>query len=178
MRAIRKAGPHDAKRLAKIAEETFRDTFAAMNAAEDMELHCRASYSDAIQGGEIVNPDMLTLLCEQDGNPVGFAQLRWGKPPGFVVADAPGEIQRLYVARDCHGRGVAHDLMSACLDEMASHQCDLVWLGVWEKNSRAIAFYRKFGFQQAGEQVFWLGNDPQRDIVMVRPLADSRPGGR
>jgi len=164
--------------LAAIAEETFRDTFAAMNAPEDMELHCRASYSEAIQGEEIANPDMLTLLCEQDGNLVGFAQLRWDTPPDCVVADAPGEIQRLYVARDCHGLGVAHDLMNACLDEMASHRCDLVWLGVWERNQRAIAFYKKFGFQEVGEHVFPLGNDPQRDIVMVRPVADSRPGAR
>jgi ribosomal protein S18 acetylase RimI-like enzyme len=48
---------------------------------------------------------------------------------------------------------------------------DVVWLGVWERNPRAIAFYRKFEFREAGEHVFPVGNDPQRDIVLVRPLA-------
>ena len=88
-----------------------------------------------------------------------------------MVAEVPGEIQRLYVARDYHGRGVAHDLMKACLDEMTRHGSDVVWLGVWERNPRAIAFYRKFGFKEAGHHVFAPGNDPQRDVVMVRPTA-------
>jgi ribosomal protein S18 acetylase RimI-like enzyme len=170
---IRKAHRHDAKQLSAIAEETFRDTFAAVNAAEDMALHCRASYSEAIQAGEIDNPKMITLLCEHSGRLVGFAQLCWGSAPSCVVADAPGEIQRLYVVRDCHGRGVAHDLMNAGMDEMTRRGSDVVWLGVWERNPRAIAFYRKFGFLEVGEHVFPLGSDPQRDIVMARPVADS-----
>ena len=104
---------------------------------------------------------------------VGFAQLRWGGAPGCVVAVAPGEVQRLYVARDYHGKGVAHDLMNACLDEMTSHRSDVAWLGVWERNPRAIAFYRKFGFVEVGEHVFLLGRDRQRDIVLARPVRRS-----
>lgn len=179
MAAIRKAHRNDATQLATLAEETFRDAFAAVNTAEDMALHCRTTYSEAIQAAEIADPDRMTLLCEQDGRLVGFAQLRWGKTPGCVVAEAPGEIQRLYVARDCHGKGVAHDLMNACLDEMTTRRSDVVWLGVWESNPRAIAFYRKFGFREVGEQVFPLGSDPQRDLVMARPASGQslpRPG--
>jgi ribosomal protein S18 acetylase RimI-like enzyme len=176
--AIRRAHRHDARQLAAIAEETFRDAFASVNTPEDMALHCRASYSEAIQAREIADPLMVTLLCEQREMLVGFAQLRWGKAPGCVVADAPGEIQRLYVARDFHGKGVAHDLMIACMDEMAIHRSDVVWLGVWERNPRAIAFYRKFGFLEVGTHVFPLGNDPQRDIVMARPVTDSQSDRR
>ena len=172
MAPIRKAGLEDAKRLAELAEETFRDTFSTVNAPEDMELHCRTSYNQAIQAREIDDPHRVTLLCEQGGELVGFAQLRWGKAPDCVVAAAPGEIQRLYVARGFHGRGVAHDLMNAALSEMKNRRSDVVWLGVWERNPRAIAFYRKFGFVDVGAHVFPLGNDPQRDIVMARPLAD------
>ncbi len=161
-----------------MAEVTFRDAFVLENTPEDMALHCRTSYSEAIQADEIANPNMFTLLCEQGGRLVGFAQLRWGTAPGCVVADAPGEIRRLYVARNCHGKGVAHDLMNACLDEMTIHRSDVVWLGVWERNPRAIAFYRKFGFVEVGAQVFPLGSDPQRDVVMARPVTDSRTHGR
>jgi diamine N-acetyltransferase len=168
---IRKANVGDAKRLAAIAEETFRDTFAAVNTAKDMELHCRTNYSEARQAEEIVDPNMVTLLCEQDGNLQGFAQLRWGDPPDCVVADAPGEIHRLYVVRDGHGRGVAHEIMTACLDEVGRHGSDVVWLGVWERNPRAIAFYMKFEFREVGEHIFPVGNDPQRDIVLARPVA-------
>ena len=169
---IRRARRDDATRLSLIAEQTFRDTFAGVNTAEDMDLHCRASYSEAIQAQEIADPDRITLLCEYAQRLAGFAQLRWGKAPSCVVAHAPGEIQRLYVVSEFHGKGFAHDLMNGCMDEMTSHRSDVVWLGVWERNPRAIAFYRKFGFREVGAHVFALGDDPQRDVVMARSVVD------
>lgn len=171
---IRRARRVDAAHLSAVAEATFRDTFSAVNTVEEMDLHCRTSFGEAIQAEEIANPNMVTLLCEHDGQVVGFAQLRWGKVPSCVVADAPGEIQRLYVVNDFHGKGVAHDLMQACMNEMATRKSDVVWLGVWERNSRATAFYKKIGFVEVGEHVFLLGLDPQRDIVMARPVSNSR----
>jgi ribosomal protein S18 acetylase RimI-like enzyme len=113
------------------------------------------------------------LLCEYSGRLAGFAQLRWGKAPSCVLANAPGELQRLYVISEFHGKGVAHGLMNACMDEMTSHRSDVVWLGVWERNPKAIAFYKKFGFHEVGAHVFPLGNDPQRDVVLARPVVDS-----
>lgn len=178
MPAIRKAIRSDAERLARLAEKTFRDTFGAANTPEDMELHCRANYSEGIQAAEICSPDTTTLLSEDDGRLVGFAQLRWGSAPDCVLAASAGEVQRLYVLGDWHGRGIAQALMQACLEEMRAHGCDVVWLGVWERNPRAMAFYRKFGFAAVGDHVFPLGHDPQRDIVMARSVetAGSRPG--
>ena len=67
-----------------LAAATFRDTFEGANTPENMELHCRASYSEAIQAAEISDPNLVTLLCEQDGRLVGFAQLRWGDAPHCV----------------------------------------------------------------------------------------------
>jgi ribosomal protein S18 acetylase RimI-like enzyme len=169
--AIRDAHRDDANRLAQLAETTFRATFAATNTAGNMDSHCRASYGETIQAGEIADPDMVTLLCEEDDRLIGYAQLRWGHAPDCVRARSPGEIQRLYVANDWHGKGVAQKLMAACMDEMTAYESDVVWLGVWERNPRAIAFYRKFGFVEVGDHVFPLGSDPQRDIVMARSLA-------
>jgi diamine N-acetyltransferase len=167
---IRKAGRGDARKLALAAEQTFRDTFAALNTAENMDSHCRASFGEAIQANEIADPGRVTFVCEHGASLVAFAQLRWGKAPDCVAADAPGEIQRLYVIREFHGKGIAHQLMSACIDEMASRRSDVVWLGVWERNPKAIAFYRKFRFDAVGDHIFRLGSDPQRDIVMARPV--------
>jgi diamine N-acetyltransferase len=170
--SIRKAQRHDAAQLAALAEATFRESFAEANTVEDMSLHCRSRYSEALQAAEIADPNMLTLLCEHGARPVGFAQLRWGQAPGCIVAEAPGEIQRLYVVGDFHGKGVAQDLMRACRDELALRRSDVVWLGVWERNSRAIAFYKKLGFAQVGAHIFTVGRDPQRDLLMARPVAD------
>ena len=77
----------------------------------------------------------------------------------------------MYVIGEFHGTGVAQELMSACLAEMTMSGSDVAWLGVWERNPKAIAFYTKFDFREVGEHVFQLGNDAQRDVVMVRVLA-------
>ena len=167
MPVIRKADQSDAKKLSEIAERTFRDTFTAMNDAEDVNRYCRATYSESIQAAEISNPHMVTLLSEAEGNIAGFAQLRWGDAPDCVIAESPGEIQRFYVVDAWQGKGIARQLMKSSIDEMKRHGSDVVWLGVWENNSRAIAFYRKCGFAEVGDHVFVLGSDPQRDIVMA-----------
>jgi ribosomal protein S18 acetylase RimI-like enzyme len=176
MPSIRYAKPSDAKRLAALAEETFRDTFGSVNAVEDMNLHCRTSYGEVIQLAEISNAGMATLLCEDGSDLTAFAQLRWSEAPSCVSAKSPGEIQRLYVAKSWRGKGVAHDLMATCIKEMENRESDVVWLGVWERNPRAIAFYKKFGFEEVGDHVFPLGTDPQRDVIMTRSVS-SRPSG-
>ena len=168
--SIRKARSRDARKLSEIAEATFRATFGPMNTAEHMELHCRSSYSEDIQAAEIANPGMLTLLSEHEGRLVGYAQLRWGEAPGCVSAKRPGEIQRLYIIADWHGKGIAQELMRACIGELQQRGLDAVWLGVWERNPRAISFYEKFGFVAVGEHTFPLGGDPQRDIIMMRAV--------
>jgi ribosomal protein S18 acetylase RimI-like enzyme len=169
---IRRAQPSDAKQLSIVAEATFRQTFAAHNSREDMEVFCASAYGEAVPAREIANPAMTTLLAQAGDELVGFAQLRWGTTPACVPATAAGEIQRLYVVREFHGKGIAQMLMEACLQSMVGRGSDVVWLGVWERNPKAIAFYRKFGFIEVGEHVFRVGNDPQRDIVMARRLVD------
>jgi diamine N-acetyltransferase len=168
--SIRHAGPADAGQLAALAEATFRDTFGGDNTAANMDLHCRASYGESVQRAELRNPGMVTLLCAEGEDPIAFAQLRWSEAPACVSAHRPGEILRLYVARRWHGKGVAQDLMRACIDALADRGCDVAWLGVWERNPRAIAFYEKFGFVAVGDHVFPLGEDPQRDVIMACPI--------
>jgi ribosomal protein S18 acetylase RimI-like enzyme len=173
MPALRDATAADAAALAELAERTFRDTFAASNTPENLDAFCAGAYGTAIQGREIADPRMATVLAEHQGRLVGFGQLRWGPPPECVSAQRPVEIQRLYVDAPWHGRGVAQALMGELLERAATGGADQVWLGVWEHNLRAIAFYRKLGFAAVGAHVFPVGQDPQRDLVLVRPATPS-----
>lgn len=167
---IRLARGEDAEALARVGERTFRDTFAVDNTREDMDLHCRESYGADIQAAEIADPQMQTLLAEASGEIIGFCQLRWGPAPECIPATVPGEILRLYVVSAWHGRGIAPSLMEAALVALRHRGSDAVWLGVWERNPRAIAFYGKYGFSEVGSHVFTVGTDPQRDLLMCRRL--------
>ena len=166
--AIRPAHAGDAAALAALAERTFRATFGPDNTVANLDLHCARTYGEAIQAAEIADPRRVTVVVDVDGALVGYAQLRWGRAPACVVAARPAEIQRVYVDAPWHGRGVAQALMEAMLAHARAGGADRVWLGVWERNARARAFYTKSGFVEAGDHAFVLGDEAQRDLVMVR----------
>jgi diamine N-acetyltransferase len=169
MSTLRRAQALDAAALAELAERTFRDTFAAVNTPENMDLHCAASFGPAIQAREISDPSLVTTIAESNRQLVGFTQLRLLHGSKAVSFSRPAELHRIYVAHERHGQGLAQELMNNALEEAARQECDGVWLGVWEKNPRALAFYRKHGFQSVGEHAFSVGHDLQRDIIMARP---------
>lgn len=167
---VRRALPSDALALSRIAEATFRAAFAAASTEAEMDRHCATRFSLQHQGEEIVAPSLETWLA-MDGDAIaGFAQLRIHVRPRCVDAASACEVQRLYVDARFHGQGVAGLLMDACIDSARRHGTAALWLGVWERNGRAIAFYAKCGFVEVGEQVFPLGRDLHRDLVMARPI--------
>ena len=164
---VRRARPTDAAPLARLAESTFRATFADMNSPENMEAYCAEAYGETVQGREIADQAYDTFVAEHEGELVGYGQLHWHPPGSDLDAQRPAEIKRLYVDAAWHGKGVAQALMAEVFAAAEAREADKVWLGVWEHNPRAIAFYRKIGFVEIGEHVFQLGDDPQRDLVMV-----------
>jgi len=168
---IRHASAADAATLAALAERTFRDTFTEVNTPENMAAHAAASYGIDKQREEIESDRIRTLLVELDGVVAGYAQLRNGHHPDCVSAENAIELWRFYIDRSGIGRGLAQRLMQAVVVEAAEWNGRALWLGVWEHNPRAIAFYRKCGFVEVGAHVFRLGDDAQTDLIMQRELA-------
>jgi len=164
---IRPANSSDAASLAAIAARTFREAFAADNSEEDINLHCAQNFDAEIQSGEISDPQLTTLLAEVAGELVGFVQLRLARSASCVKGDHPAELHRIYVSSEWHGRGVAREFMRAVFTAAAQAGSDCIWLGVWERNLKAIAFYRKYGFSIVGDHPFVLGRDRQRDLILV-----------
>ena len=163
---IRRATPADAAALAGFTERVFRETFAADNRPADMDAYCAKAFDPARQRAEIESPQVHTLIAEC-GDVAGCAQVRAGTPPPCVTADRPIELRRFYIDTPWHGRGVAQMLMRAVMEIARADGAGSVWLGVWERNPRAVKFYGKFGFVDVGSQLFQLGDDPQTDRVMV-----------
>jgi GNAT superfamily N-acetyltransferase len=167
---IRVASPSDALFLAEMAARTFVESFGADNTAEDMALHLSRTYSEAIQRKELTDPALTYLIADDDGIPAGFALVRDGHAPACVIGERPIEIQRFYVDRPWHGRGVAPALMDACEAEARRRGGRTLWLGVFERNARGRRFYEKMGFADVGSQTFVVGTDPQTDRVLSRTI--------
>ena len=167
---IRDGVATDATALAELAARTFRETFAAGNRPEDLARHLAHAYGTFQQQRELVDPDIATLLVEVDGQVAGYAQLRSGAPPACVTGEEPVELWRFYIAQPWQGRGVARALMQRVESEAYRRGGRTLWLGVWERNERAKAFYHKNGFMDVGSHVFMVGTDAQTDRILVRPL--------
>ena len=72
-----------------------------------------------------------------------------GALAGFVTIDAAGYLDQLVVAPESWGTSLAHDLMDAAKKQSPAG----ITLLVNTDNARAIAFYRREGFADAGEDV-------------------------
>lgn len=172
---VRKAGPADAARLAAFGAQAFADAFADGNTPENMAQYLAESFGAGKQARELADPQLQYVVAETDTGIVGSARLGFGAAPPEVQARRPVEIARFYAAKDHIGKGIGRALMECCLETAAGHGCDVLWLGVWEHNTRAVAFYERWGFRTVGTIVFQLGSDAQTDLLMVRALS-GRPG--
>jgi diamine N-acetyltransferase len=166
---IRRAVPADAPHLADLAARTFRDAFGHDNSPEDLELHVRTHYTLELMAEELFNPDWTTLLAEVDGITAGYAQLLTREPPAPLGPEGL-MLHRFYLEQAWVGKGIAQPLMAAVRGAALERKARYLWLTVWERNPRAIAFYRKCGFTDAGVTTFRVGNDEQTDLLMTMPL--------
>lgn len=165
---IRQAMVADAAALAEIAERTFRDTFAEHNTPEDLEAYVASAYGEAQQRRELESGHIVLLGETEDGRLIAYTQMRRVQSQHGEV-----EIARFYVDKNHHGRGIAQQLMQAAYDTARALGATNIWLGVWERNLRAIAFYAKCGYRDVGSQPFLVGTDLQTDRVMARVIPSS-----
>jgi diamine N-acetyltransferase len=170
---IRRATESDADLLSKIALKIFLDTFAAQNDQRDIEIHAKRSYAPEIQLSELQDPGKVYLIAESDGAAAGFAMLGEPQSDSCSAFDSAVELFRFYVDQQWHGQGIAQQMMHEVEEVARSLGGRTLCLGVWEHNPRAIRFYEKIGFRDAGSQPYLLGEDLQTDRVMVRTISDS-----
>jgi diamine N-acetyltransferase len=165
---VRPARADDVTLLADLAARTFRETYAERTRPDDMDAFLATrGWTPAWFAAAVEDPSQHVLVVEQDGAVVGFARLADEPPPTPVSAQRPLMLAQLYLVHEAQGLGSGSALMrdSLALARRAGH--DVVWLGVWEHNPRAIAFYRRWGFREVGTMPFDFGGERHRDLVMV-----------
>lgn len=168
---IRHATPEDAEPLTEMAARIFHDTFAPHNDPADMKAYMDEAFTVERQREEISDAGSTFLLAFVAGELAGYAKLHRGSAPDAAACERPTiELARLYADGRWHGKGVGAALLERCFEEARNEGFRSMWLGVWERNDRAIAFYRKSGFVECGSHVFRLGSDDQTDLLMVRAL--------
>ena len=169
---IRRGAVGDAPGLAAFAARTFAEAFGDYTGADDMQAHLAATYRPDLQARELADPTVITLLALQDARIVAYAQVRRNEtPPACVTLPAAVELQRFYADRSVRGTSLTRRLMEHALAAARELGGQHAWLGVWERNTRAMAFYRKSGFDEIGFTHYVVGADRQTDRVFLASLS-------
>ncbi|BCS34747.1 N-acetyltransferase [Luteitalea sp. TBR-22] len=170
--AIRQGTPADADALAIFGRRVFIETYGHGVGSPAMEAYLTEHYTPGATRRVLADPAVTTLVAtgEPDGAWAAYAQLRRVPVPDCVTDPTALQIWRFYVDRPWHGRGLARVLMTACLEAIRAQGARTAWLMVWEHNARALAFYRKEGFEVVGQDVFRLADEEHIDPVLVRAL--------
>jgi len=174
---IRLATIHDAAQLAELAATTMREAFGPpYNPVELVEEYIQSAISQSGLEAELTDPCATFFVLENgEGKRIGYAKLRRHAPPRqmpepYRRTGNAVEIQRIYLLNAHVGQGQGRLLMNYCLDWARSQGFAAVWLGVWERNERALAFYKKMGFDHFGFHYFQFGSERQRDFWLLKPL--------
>lgn len=172
MITIEKVEIKDLKDLQKIAKITFYDTFHAHNSEDNMNKYLEMSFSDDKLKNEILNPESIFYLLkenennENNKNVIGYLKLNLGDAQTELKDHRGLEIERIYLLKEYHGKKLANLLMNKAIEVAKEKNKSFIWLGVEDKNLKAIKFYQKNGFNEFDKHIFKFGDEMQTDIMM------------
>ena len=167
---ITKLTPNDIASLQSIGKQTFYETFAAGNTEEDMQMYLNESFRTDKLTMELQEPNSEFYFALLNNEPIGYLKLNFGAAQTELKDETAIEIERIYVLKEFHGKLVGQVLYNQALEVAKQASANYIWLGVWEKNLRAINFYIKNGFEKFDKHLFKLGKDEQTDIMMKLKL--------
>lgn len=163
---LRKATINDIEQLKQISQQTFLETFSSTNTQEDMQEYLKESFTNEKLINELSNIHSVFYFALYENQVIGYLKINVDDAQTELQDPSTLEIERIYVLKGFHGNKVGQLLYNKALEIAKLQNKTYIWLGVWEQNYRAIAFYEKQGFIPFDKHIFTLGSDQQTDIMM------------
>jgi diamine N-acetyltransferase len=163
----------DLDTLRTIAYRTYDDAFRHMNTSSNVDAYLESAFTRAKLEEEMRNPLSAFFFPYSDGVLAGYMKINEGAAQSDLADPAALEIERIYVLRDFQGLGLGRAMVEKALEIARKKEKKFLWLGVWEKNENAIAFYKRMGFRKAGTHPFTMGTDRQTDWIMRREVQET-----
>lgn len=156
--------------LQEISVETFEDTFREQNSPENMKAYLERAFNRSQLESELSNPSSEFCLIYSNGEAAGYLKVNTDDAQSERMGPDSLEIERIYVRKAFHKQGLGKDLFQKAVQIAKNRKKEKIWLGVWEKNGNALAFYEKMGFVQTGAHSFYMGDEEQTDFIMTKSL--------
>ncbi|KKK34755.1 GNAT family acetyltransferase [Salinicoccus sediminis] len=162
--------PADLHELQKISRETFDETFKDQNTSENMNAYLDQAFTEEKLISELNNQSSLFFFIRHGGHNAGYLKVNTGDAQTESMGHDALEVERIYVSRTFQKLGLGKKLLDKAFEIAYSSDRDKIWLGVWEHNAKALAFYKRRGFVQTGAHSFFMGDDEQTDLIMEKRL--------
>ncbi|MBO6659114.1 MAG: GNAT family N-acetyltransferase [Roseivirga sp.] len=165
---IKKVSTDELEELRRLSVETFSDTFTEQNNEIQMKAYLEKAFNTDQLRSELSNPESFFYFVKEEDKILGYLKLNTKTAQTDQVLDSSLEIERIYLTEEAQGKGIGKLLMDFSIAEAKRRNLLCLWLGVWEKNEKAIAFYKSYGFEVFADHPFKLGDDSQKDLLMKR----------
>lgn len=167
---IRKCTLEDLSMLQKMSIETFRDTFKDHNTAEDLQNYLERAYNTEQLRTELLNKDSAFYFIYYNTELAGYLKININEAQTETNGTDSLEVEKIYIRTGFKGKGIGTALIQKSTELAEKYQKNRIWLGVWEQNFAAIAFYERLGFVQTSTHTFFMGDNEQIDFIMTKEL--------
>ena len=167
---IKQCSLQDIHILQHLSIQTFKETFEKQNKAENMKAYLDKAFTLEQLQKELTNEHSQFFFAYVDDSIVGYLKVNTMEAQTEDMGADSLEIERIYIKSDYQKHGLGKLLYEKALEIAKANNKQSVWLGVWEKNENAIAFYKRLGFVPEGSHSFYMGDERQTDIIMKKSL--------
>ena len=165
-----KCTPEELHTLQEISYETFNDTFKHQNSPENMKSYLDSAFSIKQLEKELSNTDSEFFFVYYNNKIAGYLKVNTDEGQSEEMGNASFEIERIYIKKEFQKHGLGKYLLNKATEIAMERNKNKIWLGVWEKNENALAFYKRMGFVQTGAHSFYMGDEEQVDFIMTKKL--------
>lgn len=167
---IRRATISDVQIISALGITTCYEAYFELDPSKDLADYCVNFFSLEQIKSEIEDENSTFLIAEFEGKAVGYAKLREGKKIECLRGERAIEIQRIYILEKMKSRRIGENLMNRCFEIALKKNYKKIWLGVWEKNTKAIEFYEKIRMKHIGTTDFSDGKNEFINLVFAKKL--------
>ncbi|MEO2078213.1 MAG: GNAT family N-acetyltransferase [Bacillus sp. (in: firmicutes)] len=167
---IKKCTLDDLHMLQEISYETFNQTFKHQNSPENMDAYLERAFNLPQLEKELSDVSSAFFFVYFHNEVAGYLKVNTNDAQSEEMGDDTLEIERIYIRSKFQKHGLGKYLFNQAMDIAVKENKRKIWLGVWEKNENAIAFYKKMGFVQTGAHSFYMGDEEQTDFIMTKIL--------
>ncbi|MEK5504592.1 GNAT family N-acetyltransferase [Paenibacillus sp. FSL P4-0113] len=167
---IIKCSREDLQILQEISIETFNDTFKDQNSPENMNAYLEKAFNFKQLEEELSNDSSEFFFIYFNEELAGYLKVNMNNAQSEKMGNESLEIERVYIKNSSQKHGLGKYLLNKAMEIAMEHNKKKIWLGVWEKNENAIAFYKKMGFVQTGAHSFYMGDEEQIDFIMTKTM--------